>query len=236
MNNPLKKIVEAQKSGKKTGIWSCCSANAYVIKAALLRGLKDHSCVLIESTANQCDQYGGYTGMTPEQFRAFVEKTADDVGFDRKRLFLGGDHLGPLTFAHKPEAEAMKEAEELIRCYVAAGFTKIHLDTSMRLADDDRESRLSDEVIARRGARLARVAEETYQTIVKKRDPEAPEPVYVIGSEVPIPHIHRCSRFPGRSDDLIPVYITAPHFSRRLHGIPDLQSSFSCIQDGFSIQ
>ena len=187
MNNPLKKIVEAQKSGRKTGIWSCCSANPYVIRAALLRGLKDHSCVLIESTANQCDQYGGYTGMTPEMFRTFVEKTADEVGFDRGRLFLGGDHLGPLTFADKPEAEAMKEAEELVRCYVAAGFSKIHLDTSMRLADDDRETRLSDEVIAQRGVRLARAAEETYQNIVKKKNPDAPEPVYVIGSEVPIP-------------------------------------------------
>ena len=64
-HNPLKKIVELQKQGKNVGIYSVCSANGYVIEAALKRGKSDGSCVLIESTANQCDQNGGYTGMTP---------------------------------------------------------------------------------------------------------------------------------------------------------------------------
>ena len=109
MENPLKKIVSAQKAGKAVGIYSCCSANEYVIKAALLRGKEDNSCVLIESTANQCDQYGGYTGMKPADFKKFVEKLADEISFDKSRLFLGGDHLGPLTFASKPEEEAMKD-------------------------------------------------------------------------------------------------------------------------------
>ena len=53
--NPLKKIVELQKQGKNVGIYSVCSANGYVIEAAFKRGLSDGSCVLIESTANQCD-------------------------------------------------------------------------------------------------------------------------------------------------------------------------------------
>ena len=109
MKNPLKQIVKAQKEGRSVGIYSCCSANVYVIKAALLRGKQDNSCVLIESTANQCDQYGGYTGMTPADFKKFVEGIADEIGFDKTRLFLGGDHLGPLTFASKNEEEAMKE-------------------------------------------------------------------------------------------------------------------------------
>ncbi|MDO4466437.1 MAG: class II D-tagatose-bisphosphate aldolase, non-catalytic subunit [Bacillota bacterium] len=186
MQNPLKQIVKAQKEGRPVGIYSCCSANEYVIKAALLRGKQDNSCVLIESTANQCDQYGGYTGMKPVDFKAFVEKLADEIGFDKGRLFLGGDHLGPLTFTSKNEEEAMKESEELIRCYVSAGFTKIHIDTSMRVADDDPNERLSDETIARRGAQLAKVAEETYQELLKA-NPDAIEPVYIVGSEVPIP-------------------------------------------------
>ena len=67
--NPLKKIVELQKQGKNVGIYSVCSANGYVIEAAFKRGLSDGSCVLIESTANQCDQNGGYTGMTPADFK-----------------------------------------------------------------------------------------------------------------------------------------------------------------------
>ena len=186
MQNPLKQIVKAQKEGRAVGIYSCCSANEYVIRAALLKGKKDNSCVLIESTANQCDQYGGYTGMKPADFKAFVEDIAKEIGFDTNKLFLGGDHLGPLTFTSLNEEEAMKEADELIRCYVSAGFTKIHIDTSMRVKDDDVNTRLSDETIARRGARLAKVAEEAYAKLLET-NPDAIEPVYIVGSEVPIP-------------------------------------------------
>lgn len=184
--NPLKKIVELQKQGKKVGIYSVCSANGYVIEAALKRGMSDGSCVLIESTANQCDQNGGYTGMKPADFKEFVLDIAEKNGFDKEKIFLGGDHLGPLTFACKDEPEAMAEAEELIRHYVGAGFTKIHIDTSMKLNSDDPDVRLSDEIIAGRGARLAQVAEEAYKKLLE-RDPDAIPPVYIIGSEVPIP-------------------------------------------------
>lgn len=184
--NPLKKIVELQKQGKNVGIYSACSANEYVIEAVMKRGISDGSCVLIESTANQCDQNGGYTGMTPADFKKFVFEIADRSGFDRSRIFLGGDHLGPLTFASKDEPEAMADAEELIRHYVRAGFTKIHIDTSMKVNSDPADVRLSDEIIAGRGARLAKVAEETYKELLLQ-EPEAIPPVYIIGSEVPIP-------------------------------------------------
>ena len=184
--NPLKKIVELQKQGKSVGIYSVCSANGYVIEAALKRGLSDGSCVLIESTANQCDQNGGYTGMKPADFKKFVLDIADRNGFDRNRVFLGGDHLGPLTFAGKDEPEAMADAEERIRQDVGAGFTKIHIDTSMKVNSDAPDIRLSDEIIAGRGARLAQVAEDTYRQVLEK-DPDAVPPVYIIGSEVPIP-------------------------------------------------
>ena len=42
---------------------------------------------------------------------------------------------------------------ELVYQYARAGFTKIHLDTSMKVADDP-EGLLQTEVIARRGAKL----------------------------------------------------------------------------------
>ena len=184
--NPLKRIVELQKQGKNVGIYSVCSANGYVIEAALKRGLSDNSCVLIESTANQCDQNGGYTGMKPADFKKYVLDIAEKNGFDQNRIFLGGDHLGPLTFACKDEKEAMADAEELIRHYVSAGFTKIHIDTSMKVNSDDPDVRLSDEIIAGRGARLAQVAENTYRQLMEK-NPDAIPPVYIIGSEVPIP-------------------------------------------------
>lgn len=184
--NPLKQIVDKQKAGEHVGIYSCCSANNYVIEAAIERAKKDNAPVLIESTANQVDQFGGYTGMKPADFSSFVERICEKCGYDFSRIFLGGDHLGPLTWTQLPEAEAMKNAEELIRSYVLAGFTKIHIDTSMKVADDDPDTRLSDETISRRGAHLARVAEDAYQQLLKT-NPKAVRPVYVVGSEVPIP-------------------------------------------------
>lgn len=185
-NNPLKQIVIKQKKGEPVGIYSCCSANDYVIDAALECVKRDNSCVLIEATANQVDQNGGYTGMKPIDFYNFVMEKADRIGVNRNRVFLGGDHLGPLTFAGKNEEEAMADAKELVKCYVEAGFTKIHIDTSMKLASDDPNVRLSDEIIARRGATLAKVCEETYAELLKTK-PGAINPVYIVGSEVPIP-------------------------------------------------
>lgn len=184
--NPLKQIVSEQKQGVKVGIYSACSANEYVIRASIQCALRDSSCVLIEATANQCDQNGGYTGMKPADFRDFVYKIADEIGLSKDRIFLGGDHLGPLTFASKPEVEAMEDAKELIRHYVGAGFTKIHIDTSMRVGDDDQNAPLSTAIIAKRGAELALVAETTFQKL-QESNPDAIRPVYIVGSEVPIP-------------------------------------------------
>ncbi|MCF0145988.1 MAG: class II D-tagatose-bisphosphate aldolase, non-catalytic subunit, partial [Eubacterium sp.] len=99
---------------------------------------------------------------------------------------LGGDHLGPLNWQNEPEESAMAKSEELVRMFVLAGFKKIHLDTSMRVADDSRDEMLSDETIARRGAKLYQVCEEAYQELLKK-NPDEQRPVYIIGSEVPIP-------------------------------------------------
>jgi len=56
----------------------------------------------------------------------------------------------------------------------------------MRLASDDSTKPLSDTVIAERGARLCTVAEAAYRKR-KEENPDAAEPVYIIGSEVPIP-------------------------------------------------
>ncbi|MDO4663685.1 MAG: class II D-tagatose-bisphosphate aldolase, non-catalytic subunit [Erysipelotrichaceae bacterium] len=184
--NSLKHIVEYQKAGNPVGIYSACSSNSFVIEAVLEEARDHNEVCLIESTANQVDQNGGYSGMTPADFKEFVLAKAKEIGCDPAKIYLGGDHLGPLTVAHLPEAEAMAYARTLVHDYVKAGFTKIHIDTSMKVADDDPNERLSDETIARRGAELARVCEDAYQELLKE-DPNAVRPVYIVGSEVPIP-------------------------------------------------
>ena len=186
MKHPLKKLIQLQKSGKDVGIYSACSANEYVLKACMERALQTNTVLLIEATSNQVDQYGGYTGMKPIDFKNFVQKIAQQVGLDFNKVILGGDHLGPLTFTHLNEKEAMIEANELIRQYVLAGFTKIHIDTSMKLNDDCKDQILDTHVIAKRGAEMAKTATLAYQELLKTNK-DAIHPVYVVGSEVPIP-------------------------------------------------
>ncbi|MDF2674303.1 MAG: D-tagatose-bisphosphate aldolase class accessory protein AgaZ [Clostridiales bacterium] len=184
--HPLQEIVKLQKAGIPAGIYSICSANEYVITAALERALKANDFILIEATANQVNQYGGYTGMKPADFKNFVYSIANKIKFPIEKIILGGDHLGPLTWKSRNSAAAMEEAKELIKLFVLSGFTKIHIDTSMHLGDDDKEKRLDTKTIAERGSLLAEVAEKAYDEI-KKSNANALHPVYVVGSEVPIP-------------------------------------------------
>lgn len=183
----MRNMIEKRKRGMSyAGIPSFCTASDLVIEACLEQALRFDDPVLIEATANQVNQFGGYTGMRPADYRDFVYEIADRVGFPREKIILGGDHLGPLTWQKENEKEAMEKSVELVREFVLAGFKKIHLDTSMRLADDSREERLSDEVIAARGAVLYEACEKAYQELLKE-NPEETRPVFIIGSEVPIP-------------------------------------------------
>lgn len=177
----LREIV--RRTGKNAGIASLCSSNELVLKAALEFARDNDTFVLIESTANQVNQYGGYTGLMPADFRSEVLSLAETIGLSEEKVIFGGDHLGPVVFKDKPEEEAMREAEGLIEAYVKAGYEKIHIDTSMRLASDPNDRPLSDEVIARRGARLCKVAEQAYADTFGKPS----ELIYVVGSEVPVP-------------------------------------------------
>ncbi|GIV83791.1 MAG: D-tagatose-1,6-bisphosphate aldolase subunit KbaZ [Candidatus Roseilinea sp.] len=173
--NFLDFLVAAQKFGVRLGIASICSAHPLVLEAALRHGLAHRWPVLIEATCNQVNQFGGYTGMTPADFARQVKELAARVGFPQDRLILGGDHLGPLPWAHEPAEAAMQKASDLVRAFVRAGFAKIHLDCSMPLGG---ETALSVEAIAQRVARLAQVAEEAAgerRGVLR----------YVIGSEVP---------------------------------------------------
>ncbi len=117
--------------------------------------------------------------MTPPQYRDYVLQLARDTGFPAERLVLGGDHLGPNAWQKGPADAAMANARALIAAYVAAGFHKIHLDCSMSCADDP--TPLPDAIVAARSAELARIAERT------AAEHGLPPPVYVIGTEVPIP-------------------------------------------------
>ena len=150
MSHPLDDLLQAQKRGEPRGIPSICSAHPWVLKTAL----QSTDPVLVESTCNQVNQFGGYTGMTPEKFVKFVHKIATQNNFPENKILLGGDHLGPFPWQQEPAASAMSKAAEMVRLYALNGFTKIHLDASMSLGSDPRRP-LDPELSARRTAELA---------------------------------------------------------------------------------
>ena len=173
-------ILAANRDGRAVGVYAVCSAHPVALEAALVQGRRDGGPVLIEATANQVNQFGGYTGMRPADFRAGVERLARAAGLGPERVVLGGDHLGPVCWARETARTAMAKAHELVAAYVAAGFAKIHLDTSMACADDPR--RLPEASVARRAAALCRTAER----VAGERFGES-SLCYVIGTEVPAP-------------------------------------------------
>ena len=198
--NTLLNLVQRHKAGADIGIYSVCSAHSLVIEASMKQALSDNSLVLIEATSNQVDQFGGYTGMTPADFRAFVLNKAAELNFPIEKIILGGDHLGPNRWQDLPAEEAMVNADVLIAAYVAAGFEKIHLDCSMSCAGDPIP--LSDEVVAQRAARLAAIAESTAVEHFGES-----KLVYVIGTEVPVPG--------GAAEELLELEVTSPEAARK---------------------
>ena len=149
--------------------------------------------MLIEATSNQVNHQGGYTGLSPAAFRDQVHSIADQVGFPRELVILGGDHLGPNPWRHLGFEAAMAQAEEMVAAYVSAGYQKIHLDTSMGCKGEP--DHLSDALTSAGVARLAAVAEAT-ATGLKSA------PRYVIGTEVPVPG--------GAAEEIKHIEVTAP--------------------------
>ncbi len=188
-------LVARHKAGERCGIFSVCSAHPLVIEATLRHTkMRGTPFALIEATSNQVNQDGGYTGMTPADFRDQVHGIADRVELSRNRILLGGDHLGPNAWQHLRTEEAMQRAELLIDHYVRAGFRKIHLDCSMPCAGDP--APLPGHTIAQRAAGLCAVAERVFA------QSGGEPPVYVIGTEVPVPG--------GAAEELDSLAVTDP--------------------------
>jgi D-tagatose-1,6-bisphosphate aldolase subunit GatZ/KbaZ len=178
----IRDVIAAQKNGEPRGIYSICSSNAFVLQASLSLAVQEQSILLIESTSNQVNQYGGYTGFTPADFRNAVIQLAHKYKLKPGQLVLGGDHLGPNVWKKDPSEISMVRAKELIIDYVKAGYQKIHIDTSMPLGTETFET-LTVEIAADRAAALCEVAESTYAEVSSIKN----EMVYVIGTEVPPP-------------------------------------------------
>ena len=175
----LQELLQANLHGRQSGIYSVCSSKEEIISSALLFARGKPYPLVIESTSNQVNQFGGYTGMRPQDFADYVHKLAQSCGYKTENLVLGGDHLGPNAWQGETAEQAMAKAIELVRCCIKASYRKIHLDTSMPCKGDS----LNEALIAQRAAQLAQAAEVSWQEEARP----GPAPVYIIGTEVPTP-------------------------------------------------
>ena len=176
MSALLQDVIARSRAGARAGIPSVCSAHPEVIEASLRLARALGRPLVVEATSNQVNQDGGYTGQTPADFVAMVNKLADKAGLDRAQVVLGGDHLGPQAWRHLPPEEAMAKADAMVRAYAKAGFTKLHLDCSEGCLGEP--AQLSDAQTVPRAADLARAAAEAVP---------ADRLLFVVGTEVPPP-------------------------------------------------
>ena len=184
----LKDVVVSQHRGKPKGVFSVCSTHPSIIVATLKNARDQGSVVLLESTSNQVNQFGGYTGMTPAQYFRWIRGLEKSLGVPESSVLIGGDHLGPFPWRTEPAETAMDKATLLVQACVKAGYVKIHLDATMRVADDpgDHARPLDPRMSAERTAQLCQAAESAYKE-VRQDSPDARPPLYVIGSDVPLP-------------------------------------------------
>lgn len=184
-DNPIQTLIKQRKSGEKVGICSICSVNEFVIETAIKCAVEfGLELLVIEATANQVNQYGGYSGLRPSDFREIVFRLADQYGYSRNKIILGGDHLGPFPWKALDEKDAMERSRCLIDEYVRAGFRKIHIDTSTPVKND--KGKVDVYTIAERTAFLCKIAEDVYKN-EEKEGRNAIPPVYIVGSDVPTP-------------------------------------------------
>jgi D-tagatose-1,6-bisphosphate aldolase subunit GatZ/KbaZ len=152
------RTLQENRRGQAVGVYSICSPNRHVLEAGMLQATRDNALLLIESSSNQVNQFGGYTGQNPASFAAFVRQVASQMNFPAERIVLGGDHLGPHVWRAESPEKAIAKARDLVRDCIRAGYSKIHLDASMPLAGDpvERSKSLADEIVSARAAELRR--------------------------------------------------------------------------------
>lgn len=174
--NTVFDMLASNRAGNPVGLPCFCTANEHVLRAVISYAARTGLPTVIEATCNQVNQDGGYTGMQPADFIGWINRFAQEAGVPMDQLILGGDHLGPNPWKSEPIDVAMQKARELVRLYVEAGFTKIHLDASMACGGEPNPSFAQ---IAVRAADLCAVAEQYA--------PDREKLIYIIGTEVPIP-------------------------------------------------
>ena len=135
MKHPLQEMMERRRNGEICGIPSYCSANELVLEQALRRVKELNAPTLIEATANQVNQFGGYTGMNQAQFTKMLQFEADRVNYTGCSI-VAIDHGGPwLKDKQRVEKwsteDAMNGVKKSFEDAALAGYDLIHVDPTV---------------------------------------------------------------------------------------------------------
>ena len=89
----IQQIISNYKDGIHDGIVSVCCSNKFVIEAAMDKLRDKDIALLVEATANQVDQFGGYTGMKPSEYRKFILELCKKNNFPEDQVCIRGRPL-----------------------------------------------------------------------------------------------------------------------------------------------
>lgn len=115
---------------------SFCTSNMDVLKSVIIFAKLNNLPLLIESTSNQVNQFGGYSLLNSNQFFKKIHLLASKLKYKKKNLYIGADHLGPLPWKDLKNKIAIQNSIRLFRDAVKAGYSKIHIDTGIELKED----------------------------------------------------------------------------------------------------
>jgi|TARA_Y100000310_G_scaffold284075_1_gene306553 fructose-bisphosphate aldolase class II len=95
------------------------------VAKSVFKAAKDLDAALImELARSECNQEGGYIGLTPATFSQNLEKANADVGHDI--WILHADHIG----VKKGTSEEIQAIKDLISAQIEAGYTSFAIDAS----------------------------------------------------------------------------------------------------------
>lgn len=151
---------------------SFCTSNEDVIETIICFCKKFRLPILIESTSNQVNQFGGYSKLTPSQFKLKIEKIASKHSLNKKEIIFGGDHLGPLPWNKYNNKLALRRGSALVKLYIKSNFKKIHVDTTMKLKND-------------KSLNKKKIKDRTKTILRGLKNKRINKLIFVLGSEVP---------------------------------------------------
>ena len=93
---------------KIKSIPSFCTSNKEVLNSIMVFAKIYNLPLLIETTSNQVNQFGGYSKLTPRKFYNKIMKMTERFNLNKNRVTIGADHLGPLPWEKKMKKLQLK--------------------------------------------------------------------------------------------------------------------------------